>query len=65
MEFTPYLESARVSGFFPQRDQNTRRNILDTYVLYVQNFEIDEYYACIFTKQTITPVNYINTENTI
>lgn len=33
--------------------------------MYVQNFEIDEYYACIFTKQTITPVNYINTENTI
>lgn len=65
MEFTPYLESARVSGLFPQRDKNTRRNILDTYVLYVQNFEIDEYYACIFTKQTITPVNYINTENTI
>lgn len=65
MEFTPYLESARVSGLFPQRDKNTRRNILDTYVLYVQNFEIDEYYACIFTKQTITPVNYINTENMI
>lgn len=33
--------------------------------MYVQTFEIDEYYACIFTKQTITPVNYINTENTI
>lgn len=32
MEFTPYLESARVSGLFPQRDKNTRRNILDTYV---------------------------------